>query len=213
MVSSPPMDIAARRRPRAPQPGPVGQVPGSLKPSSPLLAGICVGLKPPSPLRGRNGRLWRIFRAQRCPRFQWARVGGEQWCRGFQVSDDRRLQRRHWFHMPVACPVDRACVPTGVPGAGGPGHCVCRWAAARPRCPARPRHRPPARRQVPPAPSAPTAPGVQARSVGSPRPRRRLLRPERSGLKPCDLALHSGVVSAKIIVSTPTWRVIRPSVR
>ena len=25
------------------------------------------------------------------------------------------------------------CVPTGVPGAGGPGRCVCRWAAARPR--------------------------------------------------------------------------------
>ena len=25
------------------------------------------------------------------------------------------------------------CLPTGVPGAGGPGRCVCRWAAARPR--------------------------------------------------------------------------------
>ena len=25
-----------------------------------------------------------------------------------------------------------ACGPTGVPGAGGPGRCVCRWAAARP---------------------------------------------------------------------------------
>ena len=26
-----------------------------------------------------------------------------------------------------------ACGATGVPGAGGPGRCVCRWAAARPR--------------------------------------------------------------------------------
>ena len=26
-----------------------------------------------------------------------------------------------------------ACSATGVPGAGGPGRCVCRWAAARPR--------------------------------------------------------------------------------
>ena len=48
---------------------------------------------------------------------------------------------------------------------------------------------------------------------GPPRPRRQSLRPERSGLKPRDLALHSGRVSAKIVVSTPTWRVIRPPVR
>ena len=48
---------------------------------------------------------------------------------------------------------------------------------------------------------------------GPARPRRQLLRPERSGLKPRDLALHSGRVSAKIVVSTPTWRVIRPPVR
>ena len=26
-----------------------------------------------------------------------------------------------------------ACCPAGVPGAGGPGRCVCRWAVARPR--------------------------------------------------------------------------------
>ena len=48
---------------------------------------------------------------------------------------------------------------------------------------------------------------------GPARPRRQSLRPERSGLKPRDLALHSGRVSAKIVVSTPTWRVIRPPVR
>ena len=32
-----------------------------------------------------------------------------------------------------ACGCGAACGPTGVPGAGGPGRCVCRWAAARPR--------------------------------------------------------------------------------
>ena len=33
-----------------------------LKPSSPLLAGTCVGVKPSSPLRVRNGCFWRGFR-------------------------------------------------------------------------------------------------------------------------------------------------------
>ena len=86
------------------------------------------------------------------------------------------------------------------------------------RCPARPR-RPRALQPGPlgpptsPPPRTLAAPGVQARSVGPIRPRRRLLRPERIGLKARDLALHSVVVSAKILVSTPTWRVIRPSVR
>ena len=67
-----------------------------------------------------------------------------------------------------------ACGTVGVPGAVGPGRCVCRWVAARPlavraaslrlgassRSPARPCHRPPAPRQLPPAPSTPVAPGV-----------------------------------------------------
>ena len=38
---------------------------GGLKPLSPLLACVCAGLKPPSPLRVRNGRFWCIFRVQR----------------------------------------------------------------------------------------------------------------------------------------------------
>ena len=38
---------------------------GCLKPLSPLLACIRVGLKPPSPLRVRNGCFWCSFRAQR----------------------------------------------------------------------------------------------------------------------------------------------------
>ena len=37
---------------------------GCLKPSSPLLAGICVGVKPASPLRARNGLICCIFRVQ-----------------------------------------------------------------------------------------------------------------------------------------------------
>ena len=80
------------------------------------------------------------------------------------------------------------CGPTGVPGAGGPGHCVCRWAAARPRavravccclwlrwCSGRRRARPPARsphaslrlgsvdleaRPCPPDPPAPSTPAA-----------------------------------------------------
>ena len=72
-----------------------------------------------------------------------------------------------------------ACCAAGVPGAGGPGRCVCRWAAARPRavraaccclwprwCFGRRRARPPARLGVltsfgaaprsPPVPSGPS---------------------------------------------------------
>ena len=33
----------------------------------------------------------------------------------------------------MPCWAGLLCVPTGVPGAGGPGRCVCRWAVARPR--------------------------------------------------------------------------------
>ena len=58
--------------------------PDCLKPSSPLLAGICVGLKPPSPLRVRNRCFWRGFRVQRCRWFQRSLVGNEQWCWWFQ---------------------------------------------------------------------------------------------------------------------------------
>ena len=84
-----------------------------------------------------------------------------------------------------------ACGPTGVSGAGGPGRCVCRWAAARPRdvravccclwlrwCSGRRRARPPARsphaslrlgvvdleaRPCPPDPPAPSTPVVLCR--------------------------------------------------
>ena len=91
-----------------------------------------------------------------------------RWCSG-------RRRARLWGRAApwaVARLIDGvACGPAGVPGAGGPGRCVCRWAAARPRAvraaslrlgasprsPARPRHRPPAPRQIPPAPSTPAA--------------------------------------------------------
>ena len=41
-------------------------------------------LKPPSPLRVRNGRFWCSFRVQWRCRFQRCLVGGEQWCCWFQ---------------------------------------------------------------------------------------------------------------------------------
>ena len=64
-----------------------------------------------------------------------------------------------------------------------------------------------------PPPFAPAAPGVRARSASLARPRPCVLRPERIGLISRNLVLHSRVASAKIVVSTPTWRVIRPPVR
>ena len=63
-----------------------------VKPVSPLLACMCVGLKPPSPLRVSNGRFWCSCRAQRCRRFH--------------VGPYQRLQRCHWFHsrhVAVSC--------------------------------------------------------------------------------------------------------------
>ena len=53
-----------------------------------------------------------------------------RWCSG-------RRRARLWGRAApwaVARLIDGvACGPAGVPGAGGPGRCVCRWAAARPR--------------------------------------------------------------------------------
>ena len=50
-----------------------------LKPLSPLLARVRVGLKPPSPLRVRNGCFSCVFRLQRRCRFQRLLFMGEQW--------------------------------------------------------------------------------------------------------------------------------------
>ena len=47
-----------------------------------------------------------------------------RWCSG---RCRVRPPARHLF------PCGVACGPAGVPGTGGPGRCVCRWAAARPR--------------------------------------------------------------------------------
>ena len=66
---------------------------GGLKPLSPVLAGACVGLKlpsplrvpaeprlkPASPLRVRIGCFWRVFRLHWCCRFQWVLFRGEHW--------------------------------------------------------------------------------------------------------------------------------------
>ena len=53
--------------------------PGCLKPLSPLLVRICLGLKPLSPLRVRHGCLWCVFRLQWCCWFQWLLFRGAQW--------------------------------------------------------------------------------------------------------------------------------------
>ena len=50
-----------------------------LKPSSPLRAGDVGQLKPLSPLRVRNGCFSCVFWLQRCHRFQWLLLRGEQW--------------------------------------------------------------------------------------------------------------------------------------
>ena len=81
--------------------------PDCLKPLSPLLAGICVGLKPPSPLRERNGRFWRRFRAQRCCRFQRSLVGGEHWCRWFQRRHVVAPRARNYSPCALKTPQNR----------------------------------------------------------------------------------------------------------
>ena len=68
------IDLEARPGPAAPRVrrslAPSSRWPGCLKPLSPLLAGACVGLKPPSPLRMRNRCFWRSFWVQWCCWFQ-----------------------------------------------------------------------------------------------------------------------------------------------
>ena len=75
--------------------------PGCLKPSSPLLAGECVGVKPPSPLRVRNRRFYGAFRVQRRWRFQWFLVGGVQWCCWFQCRHRVAPRARHSSPCPA----------------------------------------------------------------------------------------------------------------
>ena len=138
-----------------------------------------------------DGRCWANFVADRQLWDPTGQVVSRRWCSG------RRMARPPAGRAAVSthgCSGRRRPRPLCVPVGGGPP-------ASRPRRELRSARRLEAR----PGPVA--APGV------TPRPRRRLLRPERIGLKARDLALHSVVVSAKILVSTPTWRVIRPSVR
>ncbi len=92
-----------------------------LKPPSPLRAPAEPRLKPSSPLRVRNGCFWRVFRAQRCRRFQGFLVGGEQWCCWFQ--------RRHVV-APIG-PAPRSCRRRGARGWLRWGFCSIRsWLAA-----------------------------------------------------------------------------------
>ena len=154
-----------------------------LKPLRPLQARDVGQLKPASPLRVRNGCFWRIFRPQRCHRFQRLLLRGEQWCRGFQTPNDCRLQRRHGFHMHVACPVGGVALwPRVFRAPDGPAVWPCclwpRW------CFGRRRAWPPARLGVltsfgaaPRSPPVPSGPSGALHTSGA-----------RS--RTCDLVLH-----------------------
>ena len=75
---------ASSRSPARPRHSPRASQISRVKPVSPLLARARVGLKPTSPLRVKNGCFWRVFRLQRCHRFQRLLFGGEQRCHWFQ---------------------------------------------------------------------------------------------------------------------------------
>ena len=56
----------------------------AMKPTAPLLALPCSGMKLPSPLRAMKGHFWAISTLQRCCRFQWGVQRGLQRCWWFQ---------------------------------------------------------------------------------------------------------------------------------
>ena len=74
----------------------------AMKPTAPLLALPCSGMKLPSPLRAMKGHFWAISTLQRCCRFQWGVQRGLQRCCRFQWGVQRGLQRCWWFQ---SCPV------------------------------------------------------------------------------------------------------------
>ena len=57
-----------------------------MKPTAPLLALPCSGMKPSSPLRAMKGHFWGISTLQRCCRFQWGAQCGLQRCCRFQLG-------------------------------------------------------------------------------------------------------------------------------
>jgi len=65
--------------------------PDCLKPSSPLLAGICVGLKPPSPLRVRNRCFGAVFGCRGVVGFSGPLLGTSSGVGGFNVAMLLRL--------------------------------------------------------------------------------------------------------------------------
>ena len=81
--------------------------PGCLKPQSPLLTRIRVGLKPQSPLRVRNRCFCCSFRTQRRCRFQRSLVGGEQWCCWFQRRHVVAPRARHSSPCSAWCGYER----------------------------------------------------------------------------------------------------------
>ena len=52
---------------------------------------------------------------------------------GSNPSATATAARPHWGRAVLLCLAGVPCGPTGVTGAGGPGRCVCRRTAARPR--------------------------------------------------------------------------------
>ena len=66
---------------------------GCLKPPSPLLVGICVGLKPLSPLRVRNGRFGCVFGCRGDGGFNGRCLGASSGVVGFNVAMLLRLMR------------------------------------------------------------------------------------------------------------------------
>ena len=78
----------------------------AMKPTAPLLALPCSGMKPPSPLRATKGHFWAISTLQRCRWFQWGAQRGVQRCRWFQWGAQCGAHRRWWFQ---SCPVIACC--------------------------------------------------------------------------------------------------------
>mgnify|MGYP003086509449 CR=1 FL=1 len=106
-----------------------------------LLSGCGVALLPARPvdLRARGEGVVEYPGKVACPSGRRCSTRNAVWCHSHPGFKSQRY--RHCRPAPLGpggfvMPSWRAvwlCGPTGVPGAGGPGRCVCRWAAARPR--------------------------------------------------------------------------------
>ena len=99
-----------------------------MKPTAPLPALPCSGMKPLSPLRAMKGHFWAISTLQRCCRFQWGVQRGLQRCCRFQWGAQCGLQRCCWFQ---SCPVFACYARKSSPCAAW---CGCEREKVRPAC-------------------------------------------------------------------------------